>query len=179
MSPGQCYGRSTRRALGRLRVRQHPAWIEDPERIEGRLDGAHDADGVLAALRDQPFAPGRADAVFAGHAAAKVDGGLVEVHADGLGELMCPWVAALEDEIRVQVAVAGMPEGANSDAVPLPDRLDRPEHVRDPRTWHHDVLHVHITEALEGPVRGSTGLAMQPSTPSLSIKVCGSRIPCA
>ena len=96
MSPGQCYGRSSRRALGRLRVRQHPAWIEDPERIEGRLDGAHDADGVLAALRDQPFAPGRADAVFAGHAAAKVDGGLVEVHADGLGELMCPWIAALD-----------------------------------------------------------------------------------
>ena len=61
----------------------------------------------------------------------------------------------------MEVAVAGVPERPDPDVVPRGDRLDRAEHVRDPRAGHADVLHLHVADLLERPVRGPPGLPQQ------------------
>src|SRR5438093_8901469 len=43
---------------------QDAAGVEDAQRIERRLDGAHRRDGALAALDRQPLPPGGADPVL-------------------------------------------------------------------------------------------------------------------
>ena len=96
--------------------------VEQPLRVERRLDGAHEPHGVGAALRLQPLAPGRPDAVLAGDRAAQVERRLVQVGLDRLGDRLAARVAALEDEVRVEVAVAGMPERPDPDVVPRGDR---------------------------------------------------------
>ena len=92
--------------------------------------------------RDEPVAPRGPDPVLAGDRAAERERGLVQlgargVEADDRGIALVP----VEDERRVEVAVARVPERPDADPVAHRDRLDRNEHLGDPAARHADVLH--------------------------------------
>ena len=109
-------------ALGAGAVRRldDAARVQDPERVEGRLDRAHDADDVRPDLLDErrPAAtspiPCSAVTVPPSAIAARED-----LVADEVGQLRGPRVVVVEDEVRVEVAVAGVAERRDPDAVPV------------------------------------------------------------
>src|SRR5512142_1235008 len=65
--------------------RQHLTWIEDPERVERRLDPTHDVDGGDAALQLEPRGAGGPDPVLAGDRPAELDREPIELVAEGVG----------------------------------------------------------------------------------------------
>ncbi len=127
------------------------ARVQDAERVEGGLDRPHDVHGVLAALDRQPLAARRPDAVFRRDGPAQVERGPEDLVADTVGELGGRRVVAVEDEVRVEVAVAGMPEGRAANPVGRGDALDRPEELGHSRPGHADILHADRALPLEGP----------------------------
>ena len=112
--------------------RDHPARVEDSERIERRLDRSHDLDHVGADLVDQHVTAGDTDAVLGGDRPAQRDRLAVEIGPGGLGDGLGGRVVAVEDEVRVEVAVAGMAERGDPDVVAAADALDRRAAGRGP-----------------------------------------------
>ena len=115
--------------------------------------------GVGAALDLEPLPPRRADAVLAGDRAAERERGPVQVGLDRVGLRLGLRVAAVEHEIGVQVAVAGVPERPDPDVVLRGDALDLAEHVGHARSGHADVLHPDVAQPLQGVVSGPPRLA--------------------
>src|SRR4029079_2718179 len=121
--------------------REDPTRVNDPEGIERALDRAHDVDHIRTDLVDQRLATRQADAMLGRHGSAEREGGVEDLVADGLRELGRPGVVVVDDEIRVEVAVARMAERRDGDAVATRGRLDRDEQVRDATDRHPYVLH--------------------------------------
>src|ERR1022692_5048595 len=91
--------------------------IQDPGRVERVLDGAVHVHRVLAELEGEPPPLDEADAILAGQGAAHVQRGaehLVRGRPDG-GRDVALRHAPVEDEDRVQVAVAGVRDGGDHD----------------------------------------------------------------
>ena len=93
------------------------ARIEQAGRIEGPLDGAH----PLALGRRELHAHRRqlldADAVLAGDGAAHGDAEVEDLGAEGLGAMQLVAVVGIEQDQRMQVAVAGMEDVGAAQAV--------------------------------------------------------------
>src|SRR6185503_5215680 len=98
----------------------------------------------------QPFAPRGPDAVLRGDRATEVERGTEDLVADEVGEARGIGIVAVEDEVGVEVAVAGMAEGRTADLVRGRDPLDGREQLRDAGARHADVLHPDRALALEG-----------------------------
>ena len=87
------------------------------------------------------------------HSPAERQRRLVELRADRFGDLFGTRIVAIEHEVRVQIAVAGMPERPDADVVAGTDLLDHHEHVGHLRARDPDVLHLHGPDALERLIR--------------------------
>jgi hypothetical protein len=99
--------------------RQDLAGIHDAERVEGLLDGAHDAEAV-AELGLQIFRFALADAVLAGAGAFHADGARREPLQEGLHRLHVLRVRPVHHRLGVEVAVTGV----TGDRCDQPERLD-------------------------------------------------------
>jgi len=65
--------------------------------------------------------------VLGGHGPTEGDRCPEDLVSDGLGELRGPRIVAIEDEVRVEVSVAGVAERRDPDAMAVGGRLDRGE----------------------------------------------------
>ena len=107
------------------RVLNDLAGVEQAERVERRLDRAHDVQRIAADLLLECLAARRSHAVFGGDGPAEGDRRSVEIHPGRLSQLLGPWVVVGKDEVRVEVAVAGVAEGRAADPVLAGDGIDR------------------------------------------------------
>ena len=84
--------------------------------------------------------------------AAQSQGFSVEIRPGGLSDFPGTRVVALEHEVRMEVAISGMPEGRYPHAVRLPHSIDGLQHLGDPAARHANVFHPHGAQPLEGSI---------------------------
>ena len=140
-------------------LRQDLARIEDPERIEGVLDRPHHRDRAVAPLEGQVVAPGDADPVLGGDRPSEGDGSAVKRVRRAVELRLAVGVVAVQDDVRVEVAVADVAEGRDHEALLRADALDRGQELRDAAAWHADVLHPGDAQALHRVERHPARLA--------------------
>ena len=126
-----------RDAVMPLRARLVPAGkhlvrVEQPARIEGRLDAALLVQLARAELHRHQVALLHADAVLAGQAAAHLDAQLQDVGAELLRLVEAVRIVGVEHDQRMQVAVAGVEDVGDLQAVRVAHLADAAQHVGQP-----------------------------------------------
>src|SRR3954469_10854692 len=119
-------------SLGRSGEVEDLARVEDAEGIEGGLDGAVDVHRDRSRLAREPLPLEDADAVLPGDRAAEREPDvhdLAEGHAGVLGR---GGIRRIEDDDRMHVAVAGVTDDADDEAVGGRDLLHRLDQVGEP-----------------------------------------------
>ena len=145
--------------------------LRPPSRIEGTLDREH-----LLALGRRELHAHRAelfdaDAVLAGDGAAHRHAEFEDLGAEGFGALQLVGVVGVEQDQRMQVAVAGMEDVEAAQAVPCRHRADGDQHLgqaaaRDRR------IHAQVVGA-DAAARRKGVLAAAPEAQALRLVLAG------
>src|SRR5713101_6810046 len=114
------------------------AGVEQVVRVERSLQALLQRDHRLALLLAEEAALGQAHAVLPGDRAAQPDGGLDHLVDGGLAPSAL--VGAAEEQVHVQVAVAGVAVGGGGEPVLLADAADGADHLQQLTAGHGDVL---------------------------------------
>jgi len=150
-----------------LQRRDHLAGIEQALGIEGALHGQHLRAFLGAELHAHGVELLDTDAVLAGDRAAHRDAGLQDVGAELLAPVQLVGIVGIEQDQRMQVAVAGMEHVGAPQPVLLLHLLDRQQDVRQPLARDGRV-HAHVVGA-DAAGGGERVLAAAPEPQALGL----------
>ncbi len=118
--------------------RKHLPGVQDPERIEGRLEAPLQPEDRRTLLVLEEVSLGEADPVLPGDGPAHVHRRPQDVGDGRLGR--GPMPLAVEEHVAVEVPVPGVAIGGDEQAMGLSDLPAARDHLRDARAGHRDVL---------------------------------------
>ena len=110
--------------------REHLAGVQQPVRVEGGLEPALLLQFMGVELHRHQVALFHADAMLAGQAAADLDAQLQDVGAEFLGGMEAGGIVGIEHDQRMQIAVAGVEDVGDLQAVAVRHLLDAAQHQR-------------------------------------------------
>src|SRR5579859_5134635 len=152
------------------RHREELAWIEQLIGVPGFAYLLHDTQVSFTEDERHFFLLLDTDAVFTGDAAAHF-GADLEYFVAGLAHaLHFAGDLRVEEDQRVQIAIAGMENVAHAQAVAVADFANAPQHIWQFGTWHHAVLHVKF--GTDAPDRTEGVLATRPEKLALGLVRC-------
>ena len=116
------------------------AGVHDAVGIDGVLDASHQRDRVGAEVEFHELLLQQADAVFARERAAERDGRLEDLARGGGHAAHLFGVAPVAEDVRMQIAVADVPEQRDLERVRRRDRAHAAREFRDRAARYRDVL---------------------------------------
>src|SRR5712691_856228 len=125
----------------RLARREHLPGITEPVRIEGVLEALHQREVGRREDERHEVHFLEPDAVLARDGAADLGAHLHDLGAGGDDARLFARLARIVEDVRMQVAVTGVEDVADAQAVRADDLVDAPEHVRQLRAGNHTVHH--------------------------------------
>ena len=132
--------------------------VQQPLGVEHRLDAHLHGEVGLGELDAHEVALLDADAVLAGEAAARGHAQLEDLVARLLGPLGLGRIVGVVEDQRVQVAVAGVEDVGDAQAVPVADVRDGDQHLAQLAERDHAVHAVVVGDAADGAERGLAAL---------------------
>ena len=154
----------------RCSVREHLAGVEQPGRIEGAFHPLLLLEVGLGEHHRHQVALLDADAVLAGQHAADFDAEAQDVGAEGLGAFEFARLVGVVEDQRVQIAVAGMEDVGDAQAVLVDSSSIRCQHVRAAAA-RDGAVHA-VVVGRDAAHRGEGGLAAGPDGEALGLG-CG------
>src|SRR5579875_441531 len=121
-------------------VREDLARIHDPVRIDGLLDPAHQGDLIFAQIELEELLFEQTDPVLARQRPAQCDGGLEDLACRGDDAPHLVGVAAIAEDIGMEIPVPGVAEEGDHEPVTLGDLTDAPGHLGYRRARDRDVF---------------------------------------
>src|SRR5437016_3409961 len=121
---------------------EHFAWVEERVGVEEALETEDQVERFSGELARHQLVLFHADAVLACDRAARFDAPDQDLFARRARLFEVAGLARVEENDRVQVAIAGVEDVADGEAVALGDFADELQCARDPGAGHDAILHV-------------------------------------